>query len=147
MIPDSLMQNSLKPDMTKEEAHARATEMDRMLEAMRQANEYIGRRQQETVQLQAETQMIIARMKEQQHVGATIKNDQEFQAMLNRIRYFQQQVAKLREVETNLKNYKLSAGGYLAELDRMNLEVREYLWAHPSELLVEVHRESVLMGS
>lgn len=47
--------------------------------------------------------------------------------MLKRISYFQQQVAKLREVETNPKNYKMSAGGYLAELDRMNLEVREYL--------------------
>ena len=67
-----------------------------------------------------------------------IKNDQEFQAMLKRINYFQQQVAKLREVETNPKNYKLSAGGYLAELDRMNLEVREYLWSHPSEVQSEV---------
>ncbi len=66
--------------------------------------------------------------------------------MLKRISYFQQQVAKLREVETNLKNYKLSAGGYLAELDRMNLEVREYLWAHPSELTVEVHSETVSAG-
>lgn len=54
--------------------------------------------------------------------------------MLKRISYFQQQVAKLREVETNPKNYKMSAGGYLAELDRMNLEVREYLWSHPSEI-------------
>ncbi|MGH9839896.1 MAG: hypothetical protein ACREEM_14025 [Blastocatellia bacterium] len=67
-----------------------------------------------------------------------IKNDQEFQAMLKRISYFQQQVAKLRQVEMNPKNYKLSAGGYLAELDRMNLEVREYLWSHPSEVRNEV---------
>ena len=35
-----------------------------------------------------------------------IKNEQEFQAMLKRIRYFQQQVAQLRQVETNLTNYK-----------------------------------------
>jgi hypothetical protein len=67
-----------------------------------------------------------------------IKNDQEFQAMLKRIAYFQQQVAKLRQVENNPKNYKLSAGGYLAELDRMTLEVREYLWAHPLEVPSEV---------
>lgn len=67
-----------------------------------------------------------------------IKNDQELQAMLKRISYFQQQVAKLRQVETNPKNYKMSAGGYLAELDRMNLEVREYLWSHPSEIQDEV---------
>lgn len=67
-----------------------------------------------------------------------IKNDQELQAMLKRIGYFQQQVTKLREVETNPKNYKMSASGYLAELDRMNLEVREYLWAHPSEMQSDV---------
>jgi hypothetical protein len=40
----------------------------------------------------------------------------------------------LRQVETNLVNYRLSVSGYLAELDRMQLEVREYLWLHPSEL-------------
>lgn len=62
-----------------------------------------------------------------------IKSDQEFQTTMERIIYFQQQVAKLRQVETNLTNYRLSVGGYLAELDRMNLEVREYLWLHPSE--------------
>ncbi len=63
-----------------------------------------------------------------------IKNNQELEATLERIRYFQQQVEKLREVETNPQNYRLSAGGYLAEVDRMNLEVREYLWLHPSEM-------------
>ena len=63
-----------------------------------------------------------------------IKNDQELQGTLERIRYFQQQVEKLRQVETNPINYRLSASGYLAEIDRMNLAVREYLWLHPSEL-------------
>lgn len=63
-----------------------------------------------------------------------IKNNQELEATLERIRYFQQQVEKLREMETNPQNYRLSAGGYLAEVDRMNLEVREYLWLHPSEI-------------
>ncbi len=63
-----------------------------------------------------------------------IKNDQELEATLERIRYFQQQVERLRKVETNPKNYRLSAGGYLAEIDRMNLEVREYLWLHPTEV-------------
>lgn len=63
-----------------------------------------------------------------------IKNDQEFQAILDRIRYFQEQIAQIRKMETNLTNYKLSVGGYLAELDRMNLEVREYLWSLPSEV-------------
>lgn len=63
-----------------------------------------------------------------------IKNDQELDATKERIGYFQQQLEKLRQVETNPQNYRLSAGGYLAELDKMNLEVREYLSLHPSEL-------------
>jgi hypothetical protein len=62
-----------------------------------------------------------------------LKNSQELEATLERIRYFQQQVEKLREAETNPHNYRLSAGGYLAEIDRMNLEVREYLSLHPAE--------------
>jgi len=68
-----------------------------------------------------------------------LKTDQELQATLERIWYFQQQVEKLRQVETTPTNYRLSASGYLAEIDRMNLAVREYLWWHPSEV-----REKVL---
>ena len=63
-----------------------------------------------------------------------IKTHLEFEAAMERIRYFQAQVEKLRQAETNPQNYRLSAGGYLTELDRMNLEVREYLWLHPSEI-------------
>ncbi len=63
-----------------------------------------------------------------------IRNDQELEAAKERIRYFQQQVEKLRQVETNPQNYRLSAGGYLAEIDRMNLELREYFSLHPSEI-------------
>ena len=63
-----------------------------------------------------------------------IRNDQELEATKERITYFRQQVERLRQVETNPQNYRLSAGGYLAEIDRMNLEVREYLSLHPSEL-------------
>ena len=62
-----------------------------------------------------------------------IQNDQELEATKARLRYFQDQVGKLRQVEINPQNYRLSAGGYLAEIDRMNLEVREYLLLHPSE--------------
>ena len=62
-----------------------------------------------------------------------ITNDQELQVTLDRIAYFQRQVTQLRHVETNPANYRLSVSGYLAELDRMNLEVRDYLWLHPSE--------------
>ncbi len=65
-----------------------------------------------------------------------IKSDQELQVTLDRIETFQRQVTHLRQVETNPVNYRLSASGYLAELDRMNLKVRDYLWLHPSELQV-----------
>ena len=54
--------------------------------------------------------------------------------MLERIGVFQAQVEKLRQVETNPQNYGMSAGGYLAEIDRMNLEVREFLQQRPRVL-------------
>jgi hypothetical protein len=63
-----------------------------------------------------------------------IRNDQELEATKERIAYFQQQVEKLRQMESNPHNYRLSAGGYLTEIDKMNLELREYLSLHPSEL-------------
>ncbi|MCY3722411.1 MAG: hypothetical protein OXG97_09345 [Candidatus Poribacteria bacterium] len=56
-----------------------------------------------------------------------IQNNQKLEATLDRINRFQKQVEKLREIETNPHNYKLSAGGFLAEIDRMHLEVRAYL--------------------
>lgn len=60
-----------------------------------------------------------------------IRNDEEMEATLERIRHFQAQFAHLRKVETNPVNYRLSAAGFLAEIDRMQLEVREYLSLHP----------------
>lgn len=56
-----------------------------------------------------------------------IRNDEEMEATLERIRHFQAQLAHLRKMETNPSNYRLSTSGFLAELDRMQLEVREYL--------------------
>ena len=56
-----------------------------------------------------------------------IRNDEEMEATLERIRHFQAQLAHLRKVETNASNHRLSASGFLAEVDRMQLEVREYL--------------------
>lgn len=64
-----------------------------------------------------------------------IQNDQELKATLNRIERFQKQVEKLQQVETNPRNYELSAGGFLSEIERMNLEVAEYLSVHSSELI------------
>jgi hypothetical protein len=63
-----------------------------------------------------------------------INNDQELKVTLDRISRFQAQLAHLRKVETNPENYRASAGGFVAEIDRMQLEVREYLCMHPSEL-------------
>ncbi len=56
-----------------------------------------------------------------------IQNNQELEATLERLERFQNQVKKLQEIETNPRNYELSAGGFLAEIDQMNLEVQHYL--------------------
>jgi hypothetical protein len=63
-----------------------------------------------------------------------IANDQELQVTLERIACFQAQVAHLRQVEAHPANYHAAASGFLAEIDRMQLEVREYLSIHPTEL-------------
>jgi hypothetical protein len=63
-----------------------------------------------------------------------IANDQELDVTLERISRFQAQLAHLRKVETNPVNYHRAASGFLAEIDRMQLEVREYLSIHPAEL-------------
>jgi hypothetical protein len=63
-----------------------------------------------------------------------ITNDQELQVTIERIARFQKQVAQLRVVEKTPDNYHASVSGFLAEIDRMQLEVREYLSLHPTEL-------------
>ena len=63
-----------------------------------------------------------------------IENDQELEATLERIRHFQAQVRHLRETETNPTNYRLSSSGFIAEIDRMQLDVREYLSLLPSQM-------------
>ncbi|MGD9262647.1 MAG: hypothetical protein PVG44_19550 [Desulfobacterales bacterium] len=62
-----------------------------------------------------------------------IHDEKEYKTTLERISQFQKQVEQLRKSETNPENYHLSVSGFLAELDRMNLEVREYLWSHPGQ--------------
>jgi hypothetical protein len=62
-----------------------------------------------------------------------IANDQQLQTTLDRIARFQQQVAHLRKTETNPVNYRAAVSGFLAEIDRMQLEVREYLSVLPME--------------
>jgi hypothetical protein len=65
-----------------------------------------------------------------------IVNDQELHATLERIRRFQEQVSHLRITETSPTNFRLSVSGFLAEIDRMQLEVREYLSLHPADSTV-----------
>ncbi len=67
-----------------------------------------------------------------------ISNDQELKVTLERIARFQAQVGQLRQVETNPTNYHAAVSGFLAEIDRMQLEVREYLSLHPAELATSV---------
>jgi hypothetical protein len=63
-----------------------------------------------------------------------IQTEQEYQTTMERIALLRRQIEHLRKTEANPNNYRLSASGFLAELDRMQLEVREFLWSHPAEL-------------
>jgi hypothetical protein len=63
-----------------------------------------------------------------------IANDRELQATFDRLARLQAQLAHLRNVESNPANYRLSASGFIAEIDRMQLAAREYLSFHPAEL-------------
>ena len=67
-----------------------------------------------------------------------IQNSKELETTLTRIRHFQKIVEKLKAFETNPRNYELSAGGFLAEIEQMNLEAREYLSIHPSEWIEQI---------
>ena len=63
-----------------------------------------------------------------------LANNRELQVTFERISHFQAQVAHLRQVEAHPANYHAAASGFLAEIDRMQLDVREYLSTHPTEL-------------
>jgi hypothetical protein len=62
-----------------------------------------------------------------------IANDQQLMILLQRIPWFQNQIAVLRCTETDPVNYRAAVSGFLAEVDRMQLEVREYLSILPTE--------------
>ncbi|HJT30709.1 MAG TPA: hypothetical protein VJ783_01495 [Pirellulales bacterium] len=61
-----------------------------------------------------------------------ITNNRELHATRERIRHFQAQLSHLRKVETNPLAYRLSASGFLMEVDRMQLELRDYLANYPT---------------
>ena len=70
-----------------------------------------------------------------------IANDEELEVTLERVVYIQHQVAHLRRVESNPLDFHASVSGFLAEVDRMQLEVREYLSIHPGEPLAPTRRD------
>ena len=58
-----------------------------------------------------------------------IANDQELEAMQERIAHFQSLLRQFR-VATNVNDFPLMAGGYIAEIEKMHGEVMEYLSRH-----------------
>ena len=62
-----------------------------------------------------------------------ITNDQQLRTTLERITWFQNQAIHLRKTESNAVNYRAAVSGFLAEIDRMQLEVREFLSFLPKE--------------
>ncbi len=63
-----------------------------------------------------------------------IENDNQLTVTRERIARLQDQITHLRKTETNAANYHASVSGFIAEVDRMQLEVREYLTVHPNEV-------------
>jgi hypothetical protein len=55
-----------------------------------------------------------------------IQNDLELEGTQERIAFFCRIVANMRKVESQ-KNFHYMASGYLAEIEKMNAEVLEYL--------------------
>jgi hypothetical protein len=76
-----------------------------------------------------------------------IANGQELNTTVERIQRFHAQVARLRKVETSPMNYRLSASGFLAEIERIQLEAREYLSFHPAELTATASMAGVSAGT
>jgi hypothetical protein len=62
-----------------------------------------------------------------------VANDRELQTTLDRIAWFHQQAAHLRKTETNPVSYRAAVSGFLAEIDRMQLDVRESFSFLPPE--------------
>jgi hypothetical protein len=60
-----------------------------------------------------------------------IETDQELETTQERVREFERQVAQIRKTEIDPENFRMSVSGFLAEIDRMNLDIRDYLWSHP----------------
>ncbi len=62
-----------------------------------------------------------------------IKNETELKVTQERINHFWKMIEAIRQTEKNPSNYRDSAGGFLAEIEKMNTEVNEFLSIHPIE--------------
>lgn len=71
-----------------------------------------------------------------------IKNNTELEATQERVIRFWKMVEAIRQGEKNPVSYRASAGGFLAEVEKMNREINEYLSIHPSEFEKE-EREKI----
>ena len=60
------------------------------------------------------------------------QTDQELKATQERITYFEALVAQFR-VTTSPQEFKLMAGGFLHEIEKMDAEVMGYLGRHATE--------------
>ena len=84
------------------------------------------------MELTLDSSLLIAEEREDFDL-TVISNDRELEITQERIRQLERQVAQIRKTETNGENYRMSAAGFLADIDRMNLEIRDYLWSLPTE--------------
>ena len=63
-----------------------------------------------------------------------IANDLELQAMRERLSFFYGILTQMR-VTTEPEEYMFMANSYLAEIEKMNAEILEYLKRHPSQIV------------
>lgn len=63
-----------------------------------------------------------------------IANDRELQATQERIAFFHKIIANIRNKSKTPEEYRAFSNSYLAEIEKMNAKVLEYLKHHPSEI-------------
>lgn len=60
-----------------------------------------------------------------------IANDTELEVTLKRTERLREQIVHLKRCERNPDNYRSSVSGFVAEMDRHQLDVRDYLMRVP----------------
>ena len=63
-----------------------------------------------------------------------IQNDHELKATIEYIARLQEQITFMRKMGMNESNYRASSSGYLSEIDKKQLEIREYFQTLPEAL-------------